>query len=156
MADEAGALSLGGVMGGQESEVSETTTRVLLEAAAWDFITFLVAPESQSEWAVQTGYVPIRTDALELEPVASTYAEDPRYRVAYDQLIGSPDTPALQGPILGPQRDVRVKLANGKITECESAGEEGCILFKMADIEALMTELYFSDQATFTGRRGGR
>ncbi|MBT8494799.1 MAG: hypothetical protein KJO07_17210, partial [Deltaproteobacteria bacterium] len=53
-----------------------------------------------------------------------------------------------------PKRDVRVKVdEEGKIQECESADEEGCILFKMADIEALMTELYFSDQATFTGRR---
>ncbi len=36
VADTAGALSLGGIMGGQESEVSEATTNVLLEAAAWD------------------------------------------------------------------------------------------------------------------------
>ncbi len=80
-------------------------------AAAWDFIQFLVSPESQSEWAVQTGYVPVRTDALEVEPVASTYVNDARFRVAYDQLVGSPDTPALQGPILGPQREVRVVTA---------------------------------------------
>jgi phenylalanyl-tRNA synthetase beta chain len=36
--DTAGALSIGGVMGGGESEVSESTKRVLLEGAAWDFI----------------------------------------------------------------------------------------------------------------------
>ncbi len=36
--DTAGALSLAEVMGGQESEVSETTTNVLLEGAAWNFI----------------------------------------------------------------------------------------------------------------------
>lgn len=36
--DEAGPLSLAGVMGGLESEVSETTSDILLEAAAWDFI----------------------------------------------------------------------------------------------------------------------
>ncbi len=35
VADEAGPLSLGGVMGGLDSGVSERTTRVLLEAAAW-------------------------------------------------------------------------------------------------------------------------
>jgi phenylalanyl-tRNA synthetase beta chain len=38
VADSAGALSIGGVMGGGESEVSESTKRVLLEGAAWDFI----------------------------------------------------------------------------------------------------------------------
>lgn len=36
--DAAGALSLGGVMGGEESEITPATTRVLLEAAAWNFI----------------------------------------------------------------------------------------------------------------------
>jgi phenylalanyl-tRNA synthetase beta chain len=36
--DEAGALSIAGVMGGQESEVSDKTSNVLLEGAAWNFI----------------------------------------------------------------------------------------------------------------------
>ena len=51
-----------------------------------------------------------------------------------------------------PKRDVRVTLVDGKITECteESAS---CVLFRMGDVEALMSELYFSDKATFAGRR---
>ncbi len=36
--DTAGALSIGGVMGGAESEVSDKTVNVLLEGAAWEFI----------------------------------------------------------------------------------------------------------------------
>jgi len=36
--DTAGALALAGVMGGAESEVSETTRNVLLEGAAWNMI----------------------------------------------------------------------------------------------------------------------
>ncbi len=36
--DPAGALSLGGIMGGIESEIKPDTTNVLLEAAAWNFI----------------------------------------------------------------------------------------------------------------------
>jgi phenylalanyl-tRNA synthetase beta chain len=38
VADTAGALSLAGVMGGVESEITPTTTSVLLEGAAWNFI----------------------------------------------------------------------------------------------------------------------
>ena len=38
VADSAGALSLGGVIGGGETEISEATVNVLLEAAAWDNI----------------------------------------------------------------------------------------------------------------------
>ncbi|MDE2635239.1 MAG: phenylalanine--tRNA ligase subunit beta [Chloroflexota bacterium] len=39
VADTAGALSLGGVIGGGETEISETTRNVLLEAAAWNNIS---------------------------------------------------------------------------------------------------------------------
>ncbi len=38
VADTAGVLSIAGVMGGLESEVTEKTRRVLLEGAAWNFI----------------------------------------------------------------------------------------------------------------------
>lgn len=76
-------------------------------AAAWDFMQYLVTAETQSLFATLTGYVPVRDDALEVEPALSRYRDDPRWRVAYDQLVASPSTPALQGPILGPQREVR-------------------------------------------------
>jgi phenylalanyl-tRNA synthetase beta chain len=36
--DRAGALSLGGIMGGEESEIGDSTVNVLLEAAAWNYI----------------------------------------------------------------------------------------------------------------------
>ena len=36
--DPAGALSLGGIMGGTDSEINDQTTNVLLEAAAWNFM----------------------------------------------------------------------------------------------------------------------
>ena len=36
--DEKGSLSLAGVLGGAESEVSDTTKNILLEGAAWNFI----------------------------------------------------------------------------------------------------------------------
>jgi sn-glycerol 3-phosphate transport system substrate-binding protein len=76
-------------------------------AAAWDFTQFLVSPEVQSTFASQTGYVPVRDEALEIEPALSVYRDDPRFRVAYDQLVATPDSPASQGPILGPQREIR-------------------------------------------------
>lgn len=36
--DPQGPLSLGGIMGGEESEINDDTTTVLLEAAAWNFL----------------------------------------------------------------------------------------------------------------------
>jgi sn-glycerol 3-phosphate transport system substrate-binding protein len=77
-------------------------------AAAWDYIKFLVAPEQQSVWAAGTGYVPVRTSAADLPPIKDVYTADPRYKVAYDQLNAAADTPVEAGPVLGPQREVRI------------------------------------------------
>lgn len=62
---------------------------------------------------------------------------------------------AIAEPGGAPMRDIRVKLdADGKLVDCDALGDQtGCILWRMGDIEALFTEMYFSDQATFAGRR---
>jgi sn-glycerol 3-phosphate transport system substrate-binding protein len=109
-------------------------------AATWDYITFLVSAQSQSEWAVQTGYVPVRTDALALDPVASTYEDDPRYRVAYDQLVGSPDEPALQGPILGPQREIRAVTARAVAEILEGGDVQTALSAAATQANALIAE----------------
>ncbi len=82
-------------------------------AASWDFITYLTGAQQQSQWSTVTGYVPVRTDALTVEPLKSTLATDPRFRVAYDQLLSSPDAPTSVGPVLGPLREVRGVTAQG-------------------------------------------
>jgi sn-glycerol 3-phosphate transport system substrate-binding protein len=110
-------------------------------AAAWDYITHLVSPEVQSQWATATGYVPVRADALEVEPAKSLYESDPRYRVAYDQLIGSPDTPALQGPILGPQREVRTVTARA-VAEIFNGGDVQAALTAAAEQANLLIADY--------------
>ncbi|HAP77809.1 MAG TPA: hypothetical protein DCR14_17225 [Acidimicrobiaceae bacterium] len=80
-------------------------------AAAWDFITFMVSAQSQSTWAAGTGYVPIRSDALDVEPYASTVAADARFAVALEQLESSPDALTSAGPVVGPLREIRSVLA---------------------------------------------
>lgn len=79
----------------------------LRAAASWDLLTYLASPEVQSEWAATTGYIPVRTDALDVEPVKSVYVDDPRFRVAFDQLTGDISTLSGIGPALGPMRQVR-------------------------------------------------
>jgi sn-glycerol 3-phosphate transport system substrate-binding protein len=76
-------------------------------AAAWDFIKYLTSAQAQSEWASKTGYVPVRQDALELDPLKSTYTNDPRFKVPYDQLLAGKDDLTSVGPVLGPLPQVR-------------------------------------------------
>jgi phenylalanyl-tRNA synthetase beta chain len=45
--DTAGALSLGGIIGGAETEISDDTKNVLLEAASWDLINIRRTIQSQ-------------------------------------------------------------------------------------------------------------
>jgi len=80
-------------------------------AAAWDYITYLVSPQVQSEWAAATGYVPINAQALSFEPIKSLYETDPRFAVPYEQVVAAADDPAFRGPVLGPMREVRVTAA---------------------------------------------
>jgi phenylalanyl-tRNA synthetase beta chain len=47
VSDTAGALSLGGIIGGAETEISDDTTNVLLEAASWNFINIRRTMQSQ-------------------------------------------------------------------------------------------------------------
>ncbi len=80
-------------------------------AAAWDYIKFLVSAETQSEWSSSTGYLPVNKGAESLDPLKTTYVNDPRFRVAYDQLLGAAEGSSSNGPILGPLREVRVVVA---------------------------------------------
>jgi sn-glycerol 3-phosphate transport system substrate-binding protein len=82
-------------------------------AATWDYLTYLVAAQQQSTWASATGYIPVRTDAITLDPYKTTVATDPRFSVAFDQLKASPDAPTSAGPVVGPLREVRSVLATG-------------------------------------------
>ncbi len=45
--DTAGVLSLAGIMGGVDSEISDSTTNVLLEAASWNFINVRKTTQAQ-------------------------------------------------------------------------------------------------------------
>jgi sn-glycerol 3-phosphate transport system substrate-binding protein len=76
-------------------------------AAAWDYIKFLVSADSQSQWASESGFSPVRDDATQVEPLVTTYADDPRFRVAYDQVNFTADDFTAVGPVLGPMRQVR-------------------------------------------------
>jgi sn-glycerol 3-phosphate transport system substrate-binding protein len=76
-------------------------------AAAWDYLQYLVTAEAQSFWADASGYAPVRADATEIEPLATTYADDPRFSVGYDQVNFSADDFNAVGPALGPMRQVR-------------------------------------------------
>ena len=52
--------------------------------------------------------MPIRESAVDLPPIKDVYAADPRFKVGFDQLLAAAETPVEAGPVLGPQREVRI------------------------------------------------
>lgn len=66
--------------------------------ATWEFVKFLISPESQAYWNAQTGYFPVTTAAQE-EPVFKENVEKyPQFQTAIDQLHGS--SPKYVGALL--------------------------------------------------------
>lgn len=115
-------------------------------AAVWDFITYLVTPEAQSMWAEATGYLPITAGATEIEPLASVYASDPRYRVAYDQLVNSPNDAAHAGAVIGPHRQVRAVLAGALAAVFDGADVASTLADAAAQADVLLQQYALLNQ----------
>lgn len=79
------------------SDVSEEN-----QQAAMDFITFCTNTENATYWSQTTGYMPVRTSAIESDDYQAFLDENPNNRVAIEQL-----------PLTEPQDTARVFIPNG-------------------------------------------
>ncbi|HXR53764.1 MAG TPA: extracellular solute-binding protein, partial [Acidimicrobiales bacterium] len=95
--------------------------------ASWQFIKFLASPQSQATWASGTGYVPIRKSAVNLAPLAATWAAQPGFKVAYKQLLASPPNPATAGSVTGAAPELLVAINNALTTLASGGSPESAI-----------------------------
>ena len=72
------------------------------QQAALDFISFCTNTENATYWAMTTGYMPVRTSAIESEEFQTFITENPNNEVAIQQL-----------PLTRPQDSARVFIPNG-------------------------------------------
>ena len=81
-------------------------------AAAWDYIQYLIEAQTQSIGRRRRATCRCaRTPSTSIRS-RSTYATDPRFKVAYDSIKAAPpDDPSALGPVLGPMREVRAVTA---------------------------------------------
>lgn len=68
------------------------------QAASWEFIKFLISPESQAYWNANTGYFPVTTEAQNQQVYKDNMKEYPQFQTAIDQLHDS--TPESAGALL--------------------------------------------------------
>ena len=73
--------------------------------ATWDFIEYLISPETQAKWNRDTGYFPITTATHEEQVFLDNLAEFPQFQTAIDQLHDS--TPESQGALSGVNQEAR-------------------------------------------------
>ncbi|WP_139488304.1 ABC transporter substrate-binding protein [Brevibacillus dissolubilis] len=67
------------------------------KAGAWAFMKWLTESDRTAKFSKETGYMPVRTSALESEPMKSLYAEKPQFKVAIDQLQYAKPRPMAPG-----------------------------------------------------------
>ena len=57
--------------------------------ATWEFVKFLISPESQAYWNAQTGYFPVTVKAQEEQVFKDNVAKYLQFQTAIDQLHDS-------------------------------------------------------------------
>jgi sn-glycerol 3-phosphate transport system substrate-binding protein len=114
----------GGVLVGGAANFIVNSSAPEKQAAAYEFAKYLASPKSQSEWAAATGYVPVSKSAATMSPLAERYAQQPEYKIAYDQLLKGPENAATAGPVLGPYGSAREGL-RGAIVDAVSRMLDG-------------------------------
>ncbi|MDQ1430903.1 MAG: sn-glycerol 3-phosphate transport system substrate-binding protein [Actinomycetota bacterium] len=77
------------------------------QAAAWKYLKFLDEPANITAWAIGTGYIPIRKSSAASAEMTTYWAQNPTYKVAYDQLLNGPTNPATSGSVIGQYTGVR-------------------------------------------------
>ncbi len=58
-------------------------------AASWDLIKYLASVEHQSQYAIASGYLPIRASAMDQQIVKDAIAANPMFEVSYKQMANS-------------------------------------------------------------------
>ncbi|WP_367565687.1 ABC transporter substrate-binding protein [Lacrimispora sp.] len=91
--DDKGGVSIGG--GSLWALNNEDEAK---QKAVWEFVKFLVSPESQAYWNSQTGYFPITVAAHEEKVFKDNIEKYPQFQTAIDQLHDS--SPQSAGALL--------------------------------------------------------
>ena len=70
------------VLSGTNAVTFKTTPEK--QAAAWDFVKWATGKEQTAFWAAETGYLPVRSSALETSTLKTVLEKRPRYKIALD------------------------------------------------------------------------
>jgi len=122
--EDAGGVSIGGA-----SLWALNNNDPVRQAAVWEFVKFLVSPESQAYWNAQTGYFPVTTAAHDEQVFKDNIAQYPQFQTAIDQLHDS--SPESAGALLSVFPEAR-KIVESEIENMLNGGTPEDAAAKMA------------------------
>jgi sn-glycerol 3-phosphate transport system substrate-binding protein len=102
--DTGGPLLGGGSLWALEGQPDEA------KEAVFDFMAFMMSPESQAVWSTQTGYVPVNTLAVELPEYTDVLADYPDLELAGEQLAATPEGANTTGCLMGVMPQARDRM----------------------------------------------
>ena len=128
----------GGVtLGGASLYVVDNGKSEDVTAAIAEFIRFMIKPETQAFWHINTGYYPITTSAYDLDSVKENMAKYPQFQTAIDQLHASTNMGfgAIYGSFVEGRNIIKQyveQMLMGEITP------EECLNASVEDVDALI------------------
>ena len=84
------------------------------QAAAWQYLKFLDTTPSQVTFATGTGYIPITKASAASPDMKAFWAQNPGYKVAYDQLLTGAVDAATVGAVIGPYKDAQAAMVDAE------------------------------------------
>lgn len=137
----------GTVIGGASIWLTGDHPQEELETAV-DFMLFLSNTENMVSWHKATGYYPVRYSSIDQLEEEGWFEQDPRFRVAFDQLTQTNVNPASAGALLGTFLETRTIIEQaaqsvvdgGESVDNALAVADGLAEQALADYNALVVE----------------
>lgn len=102
----------GYLIGGGALFVPQGVEGPQLEAAA-EVLLWLAQPEQQARFHQETGYFPVTDGAFEITEEEGFYDDNPAWRTAFENFEATESTPATQGVLAIPHRQIRNEVDRG-------------------------------------------
>lgn len=101
-----GPIATGGVFIGGAAIYIVSKSAPVNQDGSWKYIKYLLEPAQQATWAAASGYVPVRKSSITQSALTSRWSQIPQFKVAYDQILASPQSVATAGPVCGVQAEI--------------------------------------------------
>ena len=83
----------------------------LKKKATWEFMKYLTGKDVQTDFAINTGYIPSNKASVQTEEYQTLLASNPMYKVGPEQLEKTPSS--MRSVTVGPSADFYYGIMNG-------------------------------------------